>query len=283
MTVPAAYLSSLANMLKPLAKGKGAVTWKTAEQIAGKVGRLSHVVPLARPYAQMCYAALAAAKTAARGGAKESSPSMVAARRFQTAARWILALITGGQTWIVPLCQDVYASSPPAPSASVLAFEFDASTTGGGGVLWANSRPIRWWQLRWTAAHVHRIAPRARTGEPAFQTFWEYLALFISLLLWARPREPIAIIGDNTGALQLAIDLNGENGLLAISREVAWRRARHGWTYGAGHLPTEANSLADALSRLVKGERVPLQLRSLQEFDAPDVSALWVAASPPIS
>ena len=207
---------------------------------------------------------------------------MVSARRFQTAARWILALSTGGQTWIVPLSHDVYASSPPAPSASVLAFEFDASTTGGGGVLWANGRPIRWWRLGWTAAHVHRIEPRARTGEPAFQTFWEYLALFISLVLWAGPRDPIAIVGDNTGALQLAIDLNGDNGLLAISREVAWRKARHGWSYGAGHLPTEANSLADALSRLVKGEKVPRQLRSLQEFDAPDVSALWVAASPPV-
>ena len=129
---------------------------------------------------------------------------------------------------------------------------------------------------------VHRIEPRARTGEPAFQTFWEYLALVISRVLWAGPRDPIAIIGDNTGALQLAIDLNGDNALLAISREVAWRRARHGWTYGAGHLPTEANSLADALSRLVKGEKVPLQLRRLQEFDAPDVSALWIAASPPV-
>ena len=118
-------------------------------------------------------------------------------------------------------------------------------------------------------------------GVPAFQTFREYLALFISLVLWAGPRDPIAIIGDNTGALQLAMDLNGDGGLLAISREIAWRTARHGWLYGAGHLPTEANSLADALSRLTESDRVPLQLRHLQEFDPPDIRSLWVAASPP--
>ena len=82
MTLPAQYLSSLANLVRSLAKGTGVLTMKTAEQIAGKIGRLAHVVPYARPHAQMMYAALAASKAAAQAGAKEASPSMVAARRF---------------------------------------------------------------------------------------------------------------------------------------------------------------------------------------------------------
>ena len=206
---------------------------------------------------------------------------MVAARRFTTAARWVLALIRGGCSWIAPLSHDVRASPLPAPDAAVLAFEFDASTTGGGGVLWTNGQPIRWWRTTWRAEDVHCIEPRARTEVSDWQTFWEYLTLLMCLILWARPNEPIAIIGDNTGSLQLAIDLNGSNGLLAISRELAWRRARNRWSYGAGHLPTEANSLADALSRMNASGQPPPRLRRLREFDPPQVSELWIAARPP--
>ena len=59
----------------------------------------------------------------------------------------------------------------------------------------------------------------------------------------------LALLGDNIAALQLALSLKGKGALNTISREIAWRRCRHGWHYSVGHLAAEDNSLADALSR----------------------------------
>ena len=99
----------------------------------------------------------------------------------------------------------------------------------------------------------HRIVPRAHTSEPALQTFWEYLAFVISLVLWAGPRDPTAFIGDNTGALQLTIDLSGDNSCLLSAEK--WHGVGHGTD---GHMeqatcqqrPTHLQMLLAASSRV---------------------------------
>ena len=58
------------------------------------------------------------------------------------------------------------------------------------------------------------------------------------------------MLGDNTGALQNALSLKGKGILLAVAREVSWRKAKYGWNFRVGHLPSEANVIADALSRV---------------------------------
>ena len=71
------------------------------------------------------------------------------------------------------------------------------------------------------------------------------------MLVWQdRFREgTILIIGDNIPSLQNTLDLKGRGPLLAISREIAWRKARHSWHYSVGHLPPEHNTAPDTLSR----------------------------------
>ena len=71
--------------------------------------------------------------------------------------------------------------------------------------------------------------------------------------------------------------------MLAISRELAWRRARRNWTLGCGHLPSEANSMADALSRLCAEvpAKLPAVLSNVPQRDAPELASFWIAASPP--
>ena len=141
--------------------------------------------------------------------------------------------------------------------------------------------PTARWHLRWVAEDVHIVEPRARIGDPAFQTFWEYLALLLCLCSFAQRDVPIAVVGDNTGSLQLALSLSGSNGLLAISRELTWRQARFGWVFAVGHLPTESNKWADALSRMTwqtQPGMLPTALVGLPLWRPPAVPKIWKAA-----
>ena len=284
MTLPEPFLRDLAELVKHFLRSKGSVSLKVADQLVGRAGRLSHVIPAAKPYAGMLYAALAAARSAASANMREAPPGRVAIRRFRVAAAWLHALLKGEDDTIVPLHTDVFSSPPPPPSQHVLALEFDASPWGGGAVLWKEGRPVEWWSVVWDPDQVRPISRHISVGEEAWQTFWELLALALAVDMWATPFTPLSILGDNTGALQIALTGGGKTPeMLAISRELAWRKARRNLQLGAGHLPTEANSLADALSRLcaVEAKQIPRELQSLPQLPAPDVSAFWVAARPP--
>jgi len=127
--------------------------------------------------------------------------------------------------------------------------QFDASPWGGGAVLFSHRVPVELFELRWTADLATRLG--APIGDPAGQTSWEYLALLVSLLTWGSEcaAEGVAILGDNTGALANSLSFKGKGAQAQISRELAWRKVRHGWRFAVGHLPSEGNVLADCLSR----------------------------------
>ena len=84
-------------------------------------------------------------------------------------------------------------------------------------------------------------------------------------------------------ALQNAMSLKSSAALTAIARELAWRKARFGWIYTTGHLPAEANELADALSRLTGPEAkfFPQELQGVSRRKAPPLRALWQVAALP--
>ena len=62
--------------------------------------------------------------------------------------------------------------------------------------------------------------------------------------------EGLAFLGDNTAALQLAISDRAQGEMGALARELFLWRTRCDWKYSVGHLPSEHNTIADALSRL---------------------------------
>ena len=100
-------------------------------------------------------------------------------------------------------------------------------------------------------------------------------------MLWGRAfRGPgLALLGDNLGSLEAALNLRGKGILAKMSREIAWRRARDGWRYAAGHLPSERNDVADALSRLhaptAEAKTLPSAVTGAARRDPPDVASLW--------
>ena len=89
-------------------------------------------------------------------------------------------------------------------------------------------------------------------------------------------REPEAVIGDNTGSLQNLLSQSGRGLQSAIAREIAWRRANYCWIVNVGHLPTEANKVPDALSRLACGGAFPAaELKDAAEVALAPTIRFW--------
>ena len=133
--------------------------------------------------------------------------------------------------------------------------------------------------MQWSAADAADL--ETEIGDPAGQTSWELLALFLTLVLWGRSRRGpgLALLGDNLGSLEAALNLRGKGVLSKISREIAWRRARDGWRYAAGHLPSERNGVADSLSRIyapaAEAKSLPTDVAGAIRRDLPDIASLW--------
>ena len=120
---------------------------------------------------------------------------------------------------------------------------------------------------------------KVRTGVPEHQTFWELLALGLALCTWGDSftRTSVALLNDNTAALQAALQLKGKGPMLQVAREIAWRKAKRGWSYEVGHVPTEQNGLADALSRQCGPSPQPLPeaLKRVERCEGTAVAGFW--------
>ena len=116
-----------------------------------------------------------------------------------------------------------------------------------------------------------------QVGSTRWQSYFEFLAVLLVLMTWARPNECLCILGDNSSSLTNAVQIKGKRSMARVARELAWRKAREGWRYVVGHLPTEVNSVADALSRLAEPTPAPLPpgLSRVPRIQAPAVRDLW--------
>ena len=122
----------------------------------------------------------------------------------------------------------------------------------------------------------------ARLGDPKSQSLWEFVTLLLALMLWARLGDeyPIVFHGDNIAALQDALSLKGRGSMLAVAREIAWRKERFQWNFTVAHLPSELNKIADDLSRLsaVPCHTFPLSLsRGCTKVNPPGWQHVWLA------
>ena len=122
-----------------------------------------------------------------------------------------------------------------------------------------------------------------RIEDPKYQTFWEFLTLFLALMVWGSSftRQSAAVVGDNTGSLTSALKLKAKGCMAAIARELSWRRERLGWQFEVGHLPSELNVVPDALSRQYESKPAPwptAALRGAIESPKPDFARRWQAS-----
>ena len=155
--------------------------------------------------------------------------------------------------------------------------EVDASPWGGGGVLYVQDRPVRCFTCTWAAEDFGNMD--VEIGSPASQTFFEVLVLVLAVELWAEEGQSSAILGDNTGALQEALDLKGRGVHTKLAQALSIIIVSRSLSLSVGHLPSEANTAADSLSRQAEpGNRKPWPFarKAGVKIDTPlSPSTLW--------
>ena len=116
-------------------------------------------------------------------------------------------------------------------------------------------------------------------GESAYLSFCEALVVLICLHLCCGRggHHRVALIGDNLAALTVAVSQRGKGDLGRVCREVALRQAQWNLDLSVGHLPTEHNKQADALSRLAAPDPAvfPPELEHLPRRSLPRLADLF--------
>ena len=277
MTLPDKFAKELAEQLSPFCSLKGHSSRKDAEIVVGRVARVAHVIAEARPFSSALWTALTESDRAHRAGQREAPPGRVAHRRFSFGARWVKALLEGSPDAPFLLEREVRAEGPKPASLSSWSLATDASPWGGGAVLLHDGVPMEYTMWNWQDDQVEHLG--VVTGVPAHQTFWEFFCVALALTVWAKnfTSESLALLCDNTAALQNALDMKGSGAQLEVAQELAWRRARGRWAYEPGHLPSQQNVLADALSRLAApdAKEIPAELKGAILRTAPDPKLFW--------
>jgi len=156
----------------------------------------------------------------------------------------------------------------------------DASPWGGGAVRFHQQTPVEILIVTWDASTARYL--QEEIGKPDGQSTWELLAIFVVLVTWASEfsASGLAVLGDNLASLSGALNHKGRKGLAKINKEIAWRKCHHKWRYAAGHLPTERNELADALSRTMAPtgadrKELPACLSTTPRREPPELDSLW--------
>ena len=114
-------------------------------------------------------------------------------------------------------------------------------------MLFMNDTPVRCFSCKWRQKDVrdHGVT----VGDPAGQTFYEILAVVLAIELWCTDPTPTVVLGDNTASLQETLDMRGKGAHACLSQVLAVLRCSRTLHIAVGHLPTESNLPADALSR----------------------------------
>ena len=113
--------------------------------------------------------------------------------------------------------------------------------------MYKNGRPARYFCCKWEAADFEHLS--VKVGDCASQTFFEVLILVLAVEVWGDASKPAVILGDNLPALQEAVALKGKGSLEPLSQALAVVVAARSLSLTVAHLPTEANTAADSLSR----------------------------------
>ena len=284
--LPRAFLEELRSLLVRFAQGSGTSPIKQARSLCGKVARMAQILPNTQPYATALYGAFLGATTSATSSSREAPPSRVAHRRFVAPAR-ALAYIVDTALTSDPDRQRLWGAclhlrhSIPKADVHHQRVHVDASIWGGGAVLYEDDIPTAWMQVEWSEADLYPGC-QVKTNESKHLPFWEFLMFFLALERWGACGLNLAILGDNIGSLQNALAKKGCGASLRLAAELAWRQCCFSWEFTVGHLPSEHNKWADALSRLQQPQEpaeFPEGLRQVTRDHPMPISKIWVLQS----
>ena len=275
--MPDKFVQELISQVEPFCEASGHASLKEAQVMVGRAARVAQVIPEVLPFSSALWAALTGSLQAQKTGHREAPPGRVPHRRFNFGARWLRALLRGGEGAPFLLERLVTARGPTKASTSSWAVLSDASPWGGGAVLVHDGQPVEY--TRWVWNDESAAGLGVEVGKPKDQSFWEFLTIALSVVLWGGDfvHQALALITDNTAALQQTLDLKGKGPMLEVALELSWRKARGRLQFTPGHLPSEQNKWADALSRLAAPTTtiLPKALAKAREREAPDPANFW--------
>ena len=191
----------LLDTLAEIGKHKGVFPLKLLQYAVGVLGWVSSVVPLARPWLAMLWAAI----TQHRAPSKDSTrvrKGLIFVKQVQHAVRWLTSLVMAldGQA---PGLQVTFRSQP---SLRYVLVQTDACPTGMGGFLALNGQIVAYWHDRLTDDDAKLFG--AVIGDPSYQSEWELLAVWVSLELFSKFLHPnfagcqMLLRTDNTSVIQ---------------------------------------------------------------------------------
>ena len=142
-------------------------------------------------------------------------------------------------------------------------------------MVYEGDRPTRCFE--WVPADFAGLD--VQIGSPAAQTFFEVVVLVLAVELWGDGVRPAAILGDSVSALQEVLNLKGKGLHAPVSQALSRLLISRSLSLTVGHLPGEANTAADALSRQAEpGNIKPWPFRrgdGVQVEEAVRPSTLW--------
>ena len=281
LRLPPAFLDELAGQVEEIARAGGRVSDAEANKLVGRSARVAFVAPAAAPFAAALRTALADARDTACSRQRLRQRSSHAAVRFSTAASWFLALLRGlpidGRADL-PLERLIPPGGRPIMEPGFCdALVFDASPWGGGVVHFSGKRPVACQVLHWTEDLCAGLG--VASGDSRYLPFFEALTALIGITCFCGPGrlQTLALVGDNLAALSVALARPGRGDLARACREIALRQARWSLRIAVGHLPSELNSWADALSRMhaPTPPPVPEELAVLRRIPQPQWQTLF--------
>lgn len=257
----------LLDLLTQIRSSHGVFPLKLLQHAVGILGWLSSVVPISRPWLAMLWAALTQQRSPQRESTRQRK-GLVFVKQVEHALRWLTALV-----------RELDSASPGLqctflwrPNADTILIQTDACPVGMGGFISIGGRIVGYWHDTVSDADCSLLG--ATRGDPAFQSEWELLAVWVSIetfleILKKFSAVKIFLRTDNTATIQAAMEFRAGSPVMAqLAAEVSLQLAIHQLLpIYAQHVPGILNDLADRLSRLTPDDQVPEQLRQCQRFE----------------
>ena len=220
MNLTLEFIEGALEIFRMLAHPRGKAALAVARSAAGKASRIACVIPAASPFAAAVWAALAGSLRAADSSRPEAPRGYVSTVRFPPRG--------SSRCWRVLQTQNrpTHSSHSSAKSPSetfsaasgVVFFDASAALLDQGSL-------TEWFSVTWDQCICDILS--AEAGNSKHQSTWEFVTLFIAMIVWPSPREQLRLYcGDNIGALTDALNLVGRGAMLKVGREITWRKVR---------------------------------------------------------
>ena len=228
------------------------------------------MVPAARPFVTHLWGAVDDAKneeTPKRARTRKRPKELIFVRRFGHAASWISECLKDEKA----LVRRYSLLRRLAPVEFGL--RTDASPFGMGGILfrYGTGEIVGFWADELNESDLSLFG--AVKGDPKWQSEWELYAVLVSVVVFEGivKDKKMALQTDNTATMRASMVLKSPTATMnAIASEIALRLDRNMTNFEvAEHIPGLLNHVADSLSRLSEGAKLPECLVAAQRFQAP--------------